>query len=107
VKRSAVIGTLALLVGIAIGYVDSRTTWDDAGVTAGALFIAALILSVPRPRAAWLVSLAVGLPVVAFNIVLHGGFGSVVALAFSGVGAAAGFAIGRALGGDDARRAAR
>jgi len=97
---------VALIVGAVIGFVDSRPTWDDTGVTVGALLLAALTLALIRPRAAWLIALAVGLPVVLFNTVAHGGFGSVVAVAFSAVGAGIGYAIGRALGLDGARRTA-
>lgn len=34
---------LLLLAGIAIAWVDSRPTWDDTGVTAGALLAAGAI----------------------------------------------------------------
>jgi len=39
--RQLITGVLALAAGIAIAYVDTRPTWDDAGITAGVLFVAA------------------------------------------------------------------
>ena len=105
-RKTLVVVAIAAGVGTVIGFVDSRPTWDDTGVTAGALLLAALVLALIRPRAAWVIALAVGLPVVLFNAVTHGGFGSVVAIGFSTVGAGIGYAIGRALGLDGARRTA-
>lgn len=97
-KLTLVVVTLALTVGAAIGYVDSRPTWDDTGITAGSVFLAAAILATPRPRAAWLVGLAVGTPVLAFNAVLHGTFESAVALAIAFAGAGIGYLVGKAVG---------
>lgn len=88
---------LAMVVGCCIAFVDSRTTWDDAGVTAAALLAAAGMIAALRPRAWWLVGLAVGLPVVAFNVAIYGTFGSAIAVAFSLAGAGVGASIGRML----------
>ncbi|HEY7567300.1 MAG TPA: hypothetical protein VH762_06995 [Gemmatimonadaceae bacterium] len=89
---------LALVVGVAIAYVDSRATWDDAGVTAAALFITSAVLAAVSPRAAWLIGFVVGLPVLALNVVLHGNFGAVMGIVVSLVGAVIGHFIGRAIG---------
>ena len=89
---------LALLIGCMIAYVDSRATWDDAGVTAAALFITSAVLSTVSPRAAWLIGIVVGLPVLAFNVVLHGNFGAVIGIGVSLVGAGVGFLVGKAIG---------
>ena len=105
-RKTLVVLAIALLVGAAIGFVDSRPTWDDTGVTVGALLLAALVLALIRPRSAWLIGLAVGVPVVVFNVGAHGGFGSLAAVAFSLLGAGIGYGIGRALGVDGARRTA-
>lgn len=105
-RKTLVVVAIAAAVGAVIGFVDSRPTWDDTGVTVGALLLAALVLALIRPRAAWMIALAVGLPVVLFNTVARGGFGSVAAIGFSAVGAGIGYGIGRALGLDGARRTA-
>jgi len=93
----ALVAGVALAVGLAIAYVDSRTTWDDAGVTAGALLIAAGVLGALRPRLWWMVGLLVGGPVPVFNYVLHGNLQAIAALAFALVGAAVGAGIGRSV----------
>lgn len=85
---------VALVVGSAIGYMDSRPTWDDTGITVGSVFLAAAILAAARPRAGWLVGLAVGVPVLAFNAVLHHNFGSAVAIAIALAGAGLGSLVG-------------
>ena len=89
---------LALVVGVAIAYVDSRATWDDAGVTAAALFITSAVLAAVSPRAAWVIGIVVGLPVLAFNIALHGNFGASMGIIVSLVGAGVGYFIGKAIG---------
>ena len=91
-----VIAGIALAIGIAIGFVDSRTTWDDAGITAGALLIAAAVLAAVRPKSWWVSGLLVGAPVPIFNYLLHDNMQAIAALAFSLVGAGVGAGIGRA-----------
>ena len=91
----AVAAIVGLLIGGCIAYVDSRATWDDAGVTAAALVAVAGLIGAARPRAWWLIGLAVGLPVVAFNVAIYSRFGSAIAVAFSLLGAGIGASIGR------------
>jgi hypothetical protein len=98
-KRSQLITLgISAACGTLIGFVDSRATWDDAGVTAAVLFVTALILAAMQRRAAWIIGFAVGVPVVGFNVVLHGGFGSVLAIGFSLIGAGAGYCLGQLFG---------
>jgi hypothetical protein len=94
-KTAWLTAALGLAVGCAIGFVDSRSTWDDTGITAGAIFLASLVVSAARPRSAWLTGLLVGAPVLAFNVVLHGSFASAMAVVIGLVGAGAGYLIGR------------
>ena len=88
---------LSLGVGCAIGFVESRPTWDDTGITAGAVFLASLVVSAARPRSAWLTGLLVGVPVLAFNVALHGGFASAIAVVIGLAGAGIGYLIGGAV----------
>ncbi len=97
-KHSLIAPAIGLLVGLGIGYVDSRPTWDDAGITAGALFLAAAVLAAARPKLFWLTGLAVGLPVLAMNALLHSNYGSAIAVGFSLVGSAVGHVAGKILG---------
>ena len=89
---------VGLLAGFAIGYVDSRPTWDDAGVTAGAVFISAALLAAASPRLGWVTGVAVGIPVLALNAVLRSNYGSAVAVIIALAGAGVGILLGKALG---------
>jgi hypothetical protein len=51
---------LALALGLAIGWVDSRPHWDDTGITAGLLFLSAAAVTFLAPRRPWLWGLSVG-----------------------------------------------
>ena len=88
---------IGLLLGAGIGYVDSRPTWDDTGITVGAVVLCAFVTAAISPRWAWLSGLAVGLPVLVFNAVLHGGYAAVVAVGIGLAGAGAGYAAGKLL----------
>lgn len=62
------VGVAAVAFGAAIAYGDARPTWDDTGITAGAMFLVAAALGCLGPRRAWRSALAVGMwiPVCAF-----------------------------------------
>jgi hypothetical protein len=59
--RDGILLLVATVVGIAIAYVDSRPSWDDAGVTACALLAGAALLGVAAPRRPWLWGIATGI----------------------------------------------
>ena len=62
---------IALCAGATIAYVDSRPTWDDAGVTAFALLASAAILGIVGPERPWLWALAIGLWTPAHALMTH------------------------------------
>jgi len=95
--KALIVVAVAVVLGVAIGFVDSRPTWDDTGVTAGAILVSAFALAFVRPGMAWLIGLALGVPVVLFNLAMHGGVGSALAVVFGLGGAAAGNACRRAV----------
>ena len=86
---------IAVVAGIAIGYVDSRPGWDDTGITAVSLLLAGGIAAFMARRLPWLVALAAGIWVPLFELPFLASGGPVAALAFAGVGAAIGWFIGR------------
>ena len=87
----------AVAVGLALAYVDSRPSWDDTGVTAGALLLAAFLLAALAPRRPWVVALAVGIWIPLFGIVGRGNYGSLLALVVAFAGAYAGSLLRRVI----------
>ena len=85
----------SLAIGLFLLSYDQRT--DDTGIEAGLLVISALGLTLAAPRAAIAICLGVGLPIAAYDA-WHGGYAALVALVFSGVGAAVGYAMRRGTG---------
>ena len=88
---------VAVLLGAIIGYIDSRPTWDDTGITAAAIVIGSFTLAAQRPRVWWIIALAVGLPVFCFNYLLQGDLGASVALIFAASAAGMGAVAARAI----------
>lgn len=80
----------AVAVGFGIAWIDSRPTWDDAGVTAFAIFLTTMIFGGMRPQHAWLSALAVGMWIPLLGVIRSGNYGSVLALVFAFAGAYAG-----------------
>jgi len=60
----------AIAIGLAIAWVDSRPTWDDAGVTAFGLMLASGIFGLVAPRHPWRWALAIGIWIPLHAIVL-------------------------------------
>lgn len=90
---------VALTLGLAIAWVDSRPHWDDSGITAGMLLLSGGALGLIGPRRPWLWGLAVGLWVPLY-LAVHtpsvGNFlGGFVILAIPMAGAYGGMAVRR------------
>ena len=81
-------------LGLVIAWVDSRPTWDDAGITAGAILLTAAAFGAAWPARAWLWALAVGGWVPLIAIAQHSNYASLLALGVAFAGAYAG-AVGR------------
>jgi len=95
-----VLFVLVALIGFAIMSVDSRPTWDDAGITAFSMLIAAGICGLIAPQRPWLWALAVGVWIPLHTLVQTGSPRSLVMfvlLAFPLAGAYAGMLIRRAV----------
>jgi hypothetical protein len=84
---------VALGLGLAITYVDSRPNWDDTGITAGAILLSCAVLGALGPKQPWLWALAVGIWIPLFGIARAQNFGSLLALAVAFAGAYAGMAL--------------
>jgi hypothetical protein len=63
---------LAVLIGLCIGWVDSRPTWDDTGITVGVILgVSALLGAVARERP-WLVAIAIAASLSVLELALTG-----------------------------------
>jgi hypothetical protein len=86
---------VAVMAGVAIGYVDSRPGWDDTGITAGLLIVAAGAVAAVSGRRPWLWAILVGAWTPLIEIPTGGSPASFAALLFAAVGALAGWLVGR------------
>jgi uncharacterized membrane protein len=98
---------LAIALGLAIAWVDSRPHWDDTGITAGCLFLAAALMGFAGPRSPWRWGLGVGLWIPLHLFLQHPTLGSAtsgcVILAIPMAGAYAGMGVRRAISAISAR----
>lgn len=98
-ERSLILQRILFVVGIGlglvVGYVDSRPSWDDTGVTAGVLLIGTAILGALAPQRPWVWALCVGLWIPLFAIASSSNYGSLLALAIAFVGAYGGMLVRR------------
>ncbi len=89
----------AVVAGLLIAFIDSRPTWDDTAITAGALFTVSAAIAAVAGRRPWLWGLFVGMWIPIFEIRPGLPLAPLVALAFSIVGALLGWVVGRFLRG--------
>ena len=80
----------ALILGLLIAWVDSRPTWDDTGISVGALLIVTVLLGLVAPERPWLWALAVGIWIPLFGIIAHANYGLLLVLIIAFAGAYAG-----------------
>ncbi len=95
--RSLGLVALALGIGLAVGWIDSRPAWDDAGVTAGLLVVGAALVAAIDGRRAWLWTLLVGAPLALIEVPATGSAAPLVGLLFAAIGASIGILARRAV----------
>lgn len=91
----------ALVLGLALALVDSSPGWDDTGLSAAALLVAAALFGAARPSRAWLWALALGLWIPVLGIAVRGNLAALIALVPAFLGAFAGAGARRVLTGPD------
>ena len=97
--HQGVLFALAISFGLLIGYVDSRPTWDDTGITAGLLLIGAGTLGALAPQRPWVWALCVGIWIPLWGITHGPNYESLIALAIAFAGAYGGMLVRRAVSG--------
>lgn len=91
--------SVAIACGLLLAWIDSRPTWDDAGVMAGLLCVLASMFGCAQPRRPWIWALAVGAWIPMLGLARSGDPASLLALAAGGAGAYAGAGVRRLLDG--------
>lgn len=74
-------------LGLLIGWIDSRPTWDDTGITVGMVLGVTSILGFVMPSRAWVWALTVGVWVPLWNILLNNSYAPAFALLVAFIGA--------------------
>ncbi len=82
---------IAAFIGIMIAYIDSRPTWDDAGITAGALLLGAAVVGLFIRRHPWLYGISIGMWIPLVQIYHSHDFRILVILLIPLIGAYAGW----------------
>jgi hypothetical protein len=93
--RDGLLGLVAGAIGLTIGYVDSRPSWDDTGITAALLLLTSAMGAGLSGRRPWLWALLVGIGIPLFELWGPGGTASLAALVISTLGALGGYALVR------------
>lgn len=88
---------ISLALGGLVTYVDSRPTWDDTGITAGALLIISGVFGFVEPKRPWVWALALGVWILLLGIVRTQNYSAILALIVTFVGAYGGMAVRRLL----------
>ena len=97
-NRFLTLFTLAVALGIAICWIDSQPNWDDTGITAGMVLIAAAAFGFALPKRAWAFALAVGIWIPLVGIVQAQNYGSILAIVIAFVGAYIGVGLRKLVG---------
>ena len=84
---------LAILCGAAITYIDSRPSWDDTGITAGAVLLTCAVFAFLSPSRWWVWALAIGFWIPAVGILRANNYASLLAIAVALIGAVVGMAL--------------
>lgn len=96
-RTRVILLVVAVVIGVAIAYVDSRTTWDDTAITVGSLVLSTGLLAFFSPKQPWIWALAVGVWIPLFAVAGTHNYGGVIALAFAFLGAYGGMLLRRAV----------
>ena len=83
------------MIGVVIGYVDSRPSWDDTAITVSLILLTSAMVAGISGRRPWLWALLIGGWVPLIEMWGRSGPASLIAMLAAGVGATAGYALVR------------
>lgn len=86
-RRDALLALVAVAIGLTLGYLDSRPSWDDTGITAGLLLLTSAMVAGLSGRRPWLWALLIGIWTPLLEVWGVAGLASLAALAVSSIGA--------------------
>jgi hypothetical protein len=89
---------LAAAIGLTLGYLDSRPSWDDTGITAALLLLTSAMVAAVSGRRPWLWALLIGIWIPLLEVSGAAGLASLAALAVSTLGAFGAYLLVRASG---------
>ena len=82
---------LAITFGIVIAWIDSNPKWDDAGISALMILVAAAICGYFSLGKPWLIALAIGIWIPLFSVLSNANIQSLLALFPALIGAYIGY----------------
>ncbi len=86
---------VALVMGLLIGWIDTRPDWDDSGIIVGAILLGSGLLGAVMPSRAWVWGLIVGGCILLLGLVLNHNLVEWPALVIAFVGAYTGVLVRR------------
>ena len=84
---------IAVMAGLFFAYVDSRPTWDDTGITVGAVLLTCGLLALIGYQRPWLLALAVGAWIPLYEIITTQAYASIFAVIIAFIGAYGGWVV--------------
>jgi len=90
-RRDGLLALAAGAIGLTLGYLDSRPSWDDTGITAALLLFSSAMAAGLSGRRPWLWALLTGIWIPIFEVWGGAGVASLLALLVSTVGALVGY----------------
>jgi hypothetical protein len=90
-RRDGLLALVAGAIGLRLGYLDSRPSWDDTGITAALLLLTSAMAAGLSGRRPWLWAFLIGVWIPLLEIRGAAGLASLGALAVSTVGAFGGY----------------
>ena len=94
-RRDGLLALVAGAIGLTLGYLDSRPSWDDTGITAALLLLSSAMAAGLSGRRPWLWALLTGIWVPLFEVWGAAGLASLLALLLSTLGAIGGYLLVR------------